>query len=595
MDPHTARCLQLSTSINMPFNPYRPHRYSDSVNRSRFPVSAPDPQTRAISSSHIPSRTWSTPIIQNVVYQNTYTPSPQTPQSAFVHQKPHIASIQTVMPPTPMDLESPFSQACFTPYDRLTQTPITPWTAGIAHTPTTGKLKRSSGLGLNFVDQDNDLTSNTLNGTGTESFEDLVRLDEIESWDFNPVSPDRRSWSSISVSSGEAAAEQPEIPEQWEMPALDLHMSSGLGMSFKADSPISKRPDSSVRPSGRSPHHHHRNSTHSYRTTPYAVTRTRSSSASTASLSMPKTQCCSPLEPCHETFELNDTDFQMSDLTSSHGAIFDASTSDIDFYFPAEQQMTRKPQYSSDNMFMPAPYPDYHVAPPVLPSSGFFQSGNEHPSESLREHYHHDLADEPDLFGPLSEEQVPPPEEDMKTEDPELEPRSQELRFDGDLYTPKYVRGHGNKREGWCGICKPGRWLVLKNSAFWYDKSFTHGISAATGLPFEGPKETRRMSGNPDVWEGLCGSCGDWIALISSKKKGTTWFRHAYKCHIHQKAKDTPKRRREPAQNKVTKAYKAKKPKQEIRGETPESLSSQMDPESPSRKGPIVQTISTAL
>ncbi len=37
------------------------------------------------------------------------------------------------------------------------------------------------------------------------------------------------------------------------------------------------------------------------------------------------------------------------------------------------------------------------------------------------------------------------------------------------------------------------------------------------------------MDGNPDVWEGLCGSCNDWIALVSSKKKGTTWFRHAYK------------------------------------------------------------------
>ena len=37
------------------------------------------------------------------------------------------------------------------------------------------------------------------------------------------------------------------------------------------------------------------------------------------------------------------------------------------------------------------------------------------------------------------------------------------------------------------------------------------------------------MKSNPDVWEGLCHSCGEWIALISSKKKGTTWFRHAYK------------------------------------------------------------------
>jgi hypothetical protein len=74
---------------------------------------------------------------------------------------------------------------------------------------------------------------------------------------------------------------------------------------------------------------------------------------------------------------------------------------------------------------------------------------------------------------------------------------------------------------------------VLKNSAFWYDKSFTHGVSAATGAAFQGPQDTRRTEGNLDVWEGLCGSCGEWIALVSSKKKGTTWFRHAYKVGNH--------------------------------------------------------------
>ena len=117
----------------------------------------------------------------------------------------------------------------------------------------------------------------------------------------------------------------------------------------------------------------------------------------------------------------------------------------------------------------------------------------------------------------------------MNPSDPDLVPHEQEPRFEGDLYTPKYVRGHGNKREGWCGLCKPGRWLVLKNSAFWYDKSFTHGVSAATGNAFNEPLSTRRMDGNPDVWEGLCSSCNEWVPLVSAKKKGTTWFRHAYK------------------------------------------------------------------
>lgn len=195
------------------------------------------------------------------------------------------------------------------------------------------------------------------------------------------------------------------------------------------------------------------------------------------------------------------------------------------------------PSLHRNSMLMPSQLPSHTLhleahqfdAPPPLLSHGLFRmlQSNADP-HSLHSHYT-DLSDPPDLYASLHEEQIPPPPEDMNPSDPDLVPHEQELRFDGDLYTPRWVRGHGNKREGWCGICKPGRWLVLKNSAFWYDKSFTHGISAATGNPFQEPQETRRMDGNPDVWEGLCGSCNEWIALVSSKKKGTTWFRHAYK------------------------------------------------------------------
>ena len=186
------------------------------------------------------------------------------------------------------------------------------------------------------------------------------------------------------------------------------------------------------------------------------------------------------------------------------------------------------PSQVPSHMFHPAEIPNYET-PPQLMSHGLFRmlQSNADP-HSLHGHYT-DLSDPPDLYASLNEEQIPPPPEDMNPEDPDMVPHEQELRFEGDLYTPRWVRGHGNKREGWCGICKPGRWLVLKNSAFWYDKSFSHGISAATGNPLQEPQETRRMDGNPDVWEGLCGSCNDWIALVSSKKKGTTWFRHAYK------------------------------------------------------------------
>ncbi|KAI4870803.1 hypothetical protein F4820DRAFT_442672 [Hypoxylon rubiginosum] len=237
--------------------------------------------------------------------------------------------------------------------------------------------------------------------------------------------------------------------------------------------------------------------------------------------------------------------------------------------------------------------------PPPLLSHGLFRmlQSNADP-HSLHGHYT-DLSDPPDLYGSLQEEQIPPPPEDMNPSDPDLIPHEQELRFEGDLYTPKWVRGHGNKREGWCGICKPGRWLVLKNSAFWYDKSFTHGISAATGNPFQEPQETRRMDGNPDVWEGLCGSCNDWIALVSSKKKGTTWFRHAYKCHTHPKVKDAPKRRRESSNSRSvgTSQTTAKQPKVETprpatpQTTTPASLATTPTPMPVPRSAPRKQVI----
>lgn len=200
--------------------------------------------------------------------------------------------------------------------------------------------------------------------------------------------------------------------------------------------------------------------------------------------------------------------------------------------------MPPNPAFPRHSMLLPSQlpsngyhHPDPHALehPPPLMSHGLFRMLQSNADPHSLHGHHTDLSDPPDLYASLHEEQIPPPPEDMNPSDPDLVPHEQELRFEGDLYTPRWVRGHGNKREGWCGICKPGRWLVLKNSAFWYDKSFTHGISAATGNPFQEPQETRRMDGNPDVWEGLCGSCNDWIALVSSKKKGTTWFRHAYK------------------------------------------------------------------
>ncbi|KAK6207259.1 hypothetical protein LQW54_007343 [Pestalotiopsis sp. IQ-011] len=246
---------------------------------------------------------------------------------------------------------------------------------------------------------------------------------------------------------------------------------------------------------------------------------------------------------------------------------------------PAFRNSMLLPSQVPSNGFHPELHHHFEAPPPLM-SHGLFRmlQSNADP-HALHGHYT-DLSDPPDLFASLHEEQIPPPPEDMNPEDPDMVPHEQELRFEGDLYTPRWVRGHGNKREGWCGICKPGRWLVLKNSAFWYDKSFTHGISAATGNPFQEPQETRRMDGNPDVWEGLCGSCNDWIALVSSKKKGTTWFRHAYKCHTHPKIKDAPKRRRESSHSRALAASQMARPKMEVQQpgtpETPQGTAASM-------------------
>ncbi|PTB54714.1 hypothetical protein M431DRAFT_530847 [Trichoderma harzianum CBS 226.95] len=152
--------------------------------------------------------------------------------------------------------------------------------------------------------------------------------------------------------------------------------------------------------------------------------------------------------------------------------------------------------------------------------------------QSPHGHYS-DLSDPSDMFFSLHEEKTTPPSEDLNASDPDLVSHDQDLRYEGDLYTPRWMRGHGNKREGWCGICKPGRWLVLKNSAFWYHKSFCHGISMTTGSPVHEPRETRRMGGNPNVWEGLCRSCYEWIVMVSNKKKWIAWLRHAYKVSFY--------------------------------------------------------------
>ena len=355
-------------------------------------------------------------------------------------------------------------------------------------------------------------------------------LTELEPFIFDPGSPEGRSWSSISDSSGGFVSEFPELSNNSDSTCLNLNtMMPGL------ESVLSSKNGSSELPQSRFAKQGSRGAIESsprstYRSSPYPAASGRGRSMSTGALALSRPQRSSPFihrasppmgfEPC-QAFH-----------SSSANPMSTIQDIDFDIFCQPATPNFSSAQFAQNGLFVPPSTgePSYDATCASLQTSpktvNVLHSSN--PARTKCEHQFPGSSKPPDLFRPLTEDQLSPPPEDVESEDSEI-PRAQELRFDGDLYTPKYVRGHGNRREGWCGICKPGRWLVLKNSAFWYDKSFTHGISAATGSAFEGPKETRRMKGNPDVWEGLCHSCRDWIALISSKKKGTTWFRHAYK------------------------------------------------------------------
>ncbi|KAK9893851.1 hypothetical protein P389DRAFT_147429 [Cystobasidium minutum MCA 4210] len=119
-------------------------------------------------------------------------------------------------------------------------------------------------------------------------------------------------------------------------------------------------------------------------------------------------------------------------------------------------------------------------------------------------------------------------------EDPDLgAARQQKLRFSDDWYTPEWVRGESAKKEGFCDLCQPGKWLQLKNSAFWYHRQYTHGISSVSGQPFANPVSFR-PAGNEGSTEALCHQCNEWVMYTSRKQNAaedsaaripTNWFK----------------------------------------------------------------------
>ncbi|KAJ2678363.1 hypothetical protein GGI25_002348 [Coemansia spiralis] len=115
-------------------------------------------------------------------------------------------------------------------------------------------------------------------------------------------------------------------------------------------------------------------------------------------------------------------------------------------------------------------------------------------------------------------------------------PRRQKVRFSDDMYTPMWVRNKRQDKAGFCDTCSPGKWLQLKNSAFWYHKQFFHGISSVSGRPFVRPLQVRHF--DADIIEGLCHQCNNWVPIANAKRRNSVlWFRHAHKCHVYHKPK----------------------------------------------------------
>ena len=119
-------------------------------------------------------------------------------------------------------------------------------------------------------------------------------------------------------------------------------------------------------------------------------------------------------------------------------------------------------------------------------------------------------------------------------------------RFAEDQYSPRWVRGVGASREGYCDLCQPGIWLKIKQSAYWYHMNFVHGISATSGRPYDPPLRLReRNCSLPNSeqlvqLQGLCCNCNEWVFLEHRRLPqdegkecfdgNPAWWRHVQKC-----------------------------------------------------------------
>lgn len=115
-----------------------------------------------------------------------------------------------------------------------------------------------------------------------------------------------------------------------------------------------------------------------------------------------------------------------------------------------------------------------------------------------------------------------------------------------DLYTPRFVRGVGVKKEGLCPLCYEedlACFFKTKTSQYNYHMMYTHGILPSTLRPMDPPIDFRvvaRPSSNSKdrqaMLQGECHGCGKWIDVESRKVLPVNvpeiyWWKHAQTCH----------------------------------------------------------------
>ncbi|KAK5633831.1 hypothetical protein RRF57_009545 [Xylaria bambusicola] len=97
---------------------------------------------------------------------------------------------------------------------------------------------------------------------------------------------------------------------------------------------------------------------------------------------------------------------------------------------------------------------------------------------------------------------------------------------EGNLYVPQWCRQTKDGLEGWCGLCRPGRWFRFCPNRFKYDRSIKHGISMKTGTSYPEPSRTR-WSITHGI-EGLCAQCDSWITLERTPLGDESWLTHSF-------------------------------------------------------------------